>query len=348
MTPHGFLRAAAASNPTVTSRAADGAKVDVVSFTVLNKFKLTGTIDAAGEVTNVETLFPNPVLGDMTYSYKYEGYRDFDGIKFPTHIVQAEGGFPVNDFTVRAVKANADAIDLSVPAKVRAATMPAVKVETQQIGDGVWFIGGGSHHSVVVGFKDFIAVIEAPLNEDRSKAVIAEAKRLVPGKPIKYVVNTHHHFDHSGGLRTYVAEGATVVTHASNKAYFEKTFMAPAMLAPDEQSKAHKKPKIQAVSDKYVIRDGKKSIEVYNTVGDSHSTELMVAYIPSAKVLVEADSYSPLPAGVAPPTQVPPDALVLYNNIQRLKLTPDTIVGIHGAGPAPMAAFLTYVGKRPN
>src|SRR5205807_1019357 len=106
-------------------------------------------------------------------------------------------------------------------------------------------VGGGSHHSVVVAFKDFIAVIEAPLNEDRSKAVIAEAKRLVPGKPIKYLVSTHHHFDHSGGLRTYVAEGASVVTHASNTAFFEKTFMAPATIVPDAQAKARKAPVIQ-------------------------------------------------------------------------------------------------------
>ena len=120
-----------------------------------------------------------------------------------------------------------------------AAAVP-VAVQTTKLADGVWFLTGGSHHSLVVDFKDYITVIEAPLNEERSMAVIAEAKKLVPNKPIKYVINTHHHFDHAGGLRTYVAEGATIVTHDSNRGYFEKTFLAPATLAPDALSKASK------------------------------------------------------------------------------------------------------------
>jgi glyoxylase-like metal-dependent hydrolase (beta-lactamase superfamily II) len=346
MSPHGFLRAAAAANPTVSARTENGAKVDVVSFTALNKFKLTGTIDAQGNVTGVETLFPNPVMGDMVYAYTYEGYKDFGGVKFPTHIVQSEGGYPVNDIKVATVRVNANAVDLSVPAAVQSAAMPVVKVESKPLGDGVWFVGGGSHHSVVVAFKDFIAVIEAPNNEDRSKAVIAEAKRLAPGKPIKYVVSTHHHFDHSGGLRTYVAEGATVVTHASTEAFFKKTFMAPATIAPDAQAAAHKAPMIEPVRDKFVISDGAKSIEVYNTVGDTHATALMIAYIPSVKALVEADSFSPGPPGAAPPSSPDPDALVLYDSIQRLKLDVGTVVGVHGRGPVPFAEFATFVGKR--
>ena len=86
------------------------------------------------------------------------------------------------------------------------------------MGDGVWYLIGGSHHSLVVEFNDYIAIIEAPLSEERSMAVIAEAKKLVPNKPIKYLLMTHHHFDHTGGLRTYAAEGVTIVTNQSNVA----------------------------------------------------------------------------------------------------------------------------------
>jgi glyoxylase-like metal-dependent hydrolase (beta-lactamase superfamily II) len=345
MSPHGFLQAAtAAGNATVKSRTENGKKVNVVSFTAMNKFKVDGTIDSDGLVTKVETKFPNPVLGDMPYIFTYSDYKDFGGVKFPTKIVQSEGGFPVNEVTVTSVQPNVP-VDIPVPANVQSATMPVVTVATSKIADGVWFLGGGSHHSVVVEFNNFITVIEGPLTEERSLAVIAEAKKLAPNKPIKYLVSTHHHFDHSGGLRTYVAEGATIVTHASNKPYWEKTFMAPATIAPDAQSKAHKKPSIQAVTDKYVITDGKQSIEVYNTMGDQHSDELMVAYILPAKILVEADSYSPGPANAPPPNPVPPNALVLYDNIQRLKLDPVTVVGIHGRGPVPMAEFLKFVGK---
>lgn len=75
-------------------------------------------------------------------------------------------------------------------------------------------------------------VVEAPLNEARSLAVIAKVKETIPGKPIKYLVNTHAHFDHSGGLRTYVAEGATIVTHRGNEAYYKKVWAAPHTLNP--------------------------------------------------------------------------------------------------------------------
>jgi glyoxylase-like metal-dependent hydrolase (beta-lactamase superfamily II) len=199
----------------------------------------------------------------------------------------------------------------------------------------------------VVNFKDYIAVIEAPLNEERSMAVIAEAKKLVPNKPIKYVISTHHHFDHSGGLRTYVAEGATVVTHDSNRGYFEKTFQAPATLAPDALAKIPKSATIQDVTDKdkFELTDGKQTIDVYSTAGDTHTDEMLVVYLPASKILVEADSYSPQDPN-AKPTPVPPNATNLYNNIQRLKLNVATIAPIHGRGAVPYAEFLKFVGKR--
>src|SRR6185295_9133498 len=97
-----------------------------------------------------------------------------------------------------------------------------VKVESQKLADGVWLVAGGTHNSLAVEFRDYVTVVEAPLNEERSLAVIAEVNKLVPGKPIRYLVNTHHHWDHSGGLRTYVAQGTTVVTHQGNKEYYEQ------------------------------------------------------------------------------------------------------------------------------
>jgi len=345
MTPHGFVRGAlAAGNATVKSDTEGGKKVNVVSYTAMNKFKLEGTIDMQGMVTRVATKFPNPVMGDTDYAFTYSDYKDFGGVKFPMRIIQTEGGFPVNELTVANVQANAS-VDFPVPANVASASMPAVRVETSKLADGVWFLGGGSHHSLVVEFNNFITVIEGPLNEERSMAVIAEAKKLVPNKPIRYLVSTHHHFDHSGGLRTYVAEGATIVTDASNKAFFTKTFAAPAMLSPDMQSKAKKKANIQAVTDKYVITDGKQTIEVYATKGDTHTDELSMVYLPGPKILVEADSFSPGPPNAPMPSTPPPNAVTLWDNVQRLKLDVATVVGIHGRGPVPMAEFAKFVGK---
>ena len=173
-----------------------------------------------------------------------------------------------------------------------------------------------------------------------------EAKKLVPNKPIKYLLSTHHHFDHSGGLRTYVAEGATIVTHQSNVTYFEKTFQAPATISPDAQAKNPKPATFQGVTDKYVLTDGKQTIEAYATQGDTHTDELLVFYLPASKILVEADSYSPGPPNSPPPSAVPPNAITLYNNIKRLKLNVATIAPIHGRGPVPMSEFMKFIAKR--
>lgn len=337
LTPHGFVKAALAGNASSRSR-------NVVSFTALGKFVVSGTLDAQGMLSKVETIMPDPVLGDMAVVTTYADYKDYGGVKFPTKILQTQGGFPVWDLTITAVQPNAPA-DLPVPAPVQSATIPPVTVQSTKLSDGVWLLAGGSHHSLLVEFGNYLTIVEGPQNEDRSIAVINEAKKLVPNKPIRYVVSTHHHFDHSGGLRTYVAEGATVVTHASNKAYFEKSFVAPSTLVPDRQSKAKKKPSIQTVNDKYTISDGKQTIEVYSTQGDTHTDELLVAYLPGPKILVEADSFSPQAANAPPPSPAPPNAIALYNNIQRLKLDVQTIAPVHGRGAVPIAELLRFIGK---
>jgi glyoxylase-like metal-dependent hydrolase (beta-lactamase superfamily II) len=342
LTPHGFVKAAlAAGNATMK----DGdAGSHLVTFTALGKYTMTGTIDSNNMVTRVETTEANPVLGDMPVVATYSDYKDFSGLKFPTKIVQTQGGFPVWELAINNVQPNAPA-ELPVPDNVQAAPAPSVKVDSSKLAEGVWFLSGGTHHSLVVEFKDYIAVIEAPLNEQRSLAVIAEAKKLVPNKRIKYVISTHHHFDHSGGLRTYVVEGATIVTHESNKDFYEKTFQAPATLEPDAQSKSPKPGTFQLVSDRWELSDGKQKIDVYATQGDLHSDELLVAYLPGRRILVEADAYSPGPVNTPLPRPAPPNAVNLYDNIQRLKLNVATIAPIHGRGPVTIAEFRKFIAK---
>jgi len=233
-----------------------------------------------------------------------------------------------------------------VPGPVQAATLPPVQTASTKLANGVWHVAGGSHHSLVVEFNDYIAVVEAPLSEERSTAVLAEAKKLVPNKPVKYVLTTHHHFDHVGGLRTYVAEGATVVTHASNVGYFEKTLTAPATMVPDRQGKDPKPPQLQGVSEKYAITDGKQTIEVYPTAGDTHTKEYTFIYLPGPKILVEADAFSPGPPDAPPPATPPPNAVALYDEIQRLKLNVATIAPIHGRGAVPIAELRKFIGKK--
>jgi hypothetical protein len=143
----------------------------------------------------------NPVLGDTPVEIRYSDYRDFGGVMFPARIVRIQGGHPVLDITVSSVTAN-PAVNVSIPDAVRTFTPPAVNVEVEKLAGGVHYLRGGSHHSVAIDQRDHVVVVEAPQNETRSLAVIAKVKQLIPGKPIRYLVNSHSHFDHSGGLRT--------------------------------------------------------------------------------------------------------------------------------------------------
>src|SRR5262249_46556580 len=169
LTPHGFLKGALANNATVKR-----GKITQVTFTALGKYRVVGTISADNLVEKVETWLYNPVLGDMPVETVYSDYRDFDGIKFPTKIAQKQGGFPVLEQAVTSAKANIP-LEITVPDVVRQATSatPAtVQVKADKLADGVWYLTGGTHHSVLVEFADHVAVIEAPLNEDRSSALI--------------------------------------------------------------------------------------------------------------------------------------------------------------------------------
>ena len=341
LTPHGFLKAALEAGDAALTEAEEG---NVVSFTALGKYRMNGTIDANNHVTRVETAIPNPILGDMAVVATYSDYMEFDGVQFPARIRIDQGGFPVWELMVTSVMPGVS-LDLPVPDAVQAATIAPVQTMSTRLADGVWHVTGGSHHSVVVEFDEYLAVVEAPQSEERSLAVIEEAKRLAPGKPIRYLLTTHHHFDHAGGLRTYVAEGATIVTHASNVPYFEKAATAPATLMPDMQAKSGRQPTFQGVSDRFEITDGKQTIEVYATDGDTHTNEYTLVYLPGPRILVEGDAYSPGAADAPPPATPPANAVTLYEDIERLKLNVATIAPIHGRGAVPVAEFRRFVGR---
>jgi glyoxylase-like metal-dependent hydrolase (beta-lactamase superfamily II) len=323
LTPHGFLKAAMENNAT----ARKGSGGTTVSFT-MGKFKINGTVDNQNLVTRTETWLANPVLGDMPVETTYSSYKDFNGVQFPTVIVQKQGGYPVFDLTVTSVQPNVS-LNLPVPEAVKSAKLPPVNVTSQKIGDGVWFLAGGSHNSVLVEYPNYLVVIEAPNDEARSLAVIAESKKLAPNKPIKYLINTHHHFDHSGGVRTYVAEGATIVTNEINKPYYERVWKASHTLEPDRLTQNPKPATFLTVKGKYVLADGGRSIEIYPMDKDTHNVGLMIVYLPKEKVVVEADSFS-WPAGTRAGPRYHGNNVNLLRNIQQLKLDVNMLAPIHG------------------
>jgi glyoxylase-like metal-dependent hydrolase (beta-lactamase superfamily II) len=343
LTPAGFLKGAMASQATAKRRGANM----IVTFMTAGGHKVEGTINAQNLVTRTETWIDNSVLGDMPIVTTFSNYANFGGIKFPTKILQTEGGYPVLNLAVNEVKPNgATAID--VPANVRDVRVPPVKVESAQIADGVWYLTGGTHHSVLVEFKDYVVIIEAPLDENRSNALIGEVRRLAPGKPIKYVVNTHNHFDHLGGVRTFVTEGATMIAPAPNVAYYRKVFGMPHTLMPDKLSLSMKQATIEGVQTKRVLTDGTQTVELYVIPIKGHSDAMIIAYMPESKLLVEADAFVPSPLNALPSAKPDPYflpfTLDLYERLQKLQLDVGPIAPLHGRMTS-MAEMLRTIGK---
>ncbi len=343
--PYGFLRAAAAAkDSTLKSQTMGGKKYTVVSFTALNKAPVSGYLNGQSILEKVETKIDNNVLGDIAFETTFSDYKDFSGVKFPTHIVQKQGGYPVLDLMVTDVKPNAPATIQNPPAPP-AAVPPVI---SEKLGDGVYLILGG-YAALAVDFKDYIVVVEGPQNDQRAEAIITEAKRLIPNKPIKYVVNTHSHFDHAGGLRAFVAEGATVITHQINKPYFEKVWANPHVLSPDKLAQNPKKPSFKTMTEKMVLTDGSHVIELHHMQNFGHHDGMILVYLPKEKILLEADAFNP----PAQPLTKTPATLSPYNqsllaNIERLKLDVQRIIPVHYPADnrkTTMAELLTAVGK---
>ncbi len=363
--PEGFLKVALEKNATVKSEKIKGKKYTVLSFMGDNKAPVNGYINDMGYVEKVETTIDNNVLGDIVWNAIYSDWKDFGGVKFPTHIVQYQGKPEFFELNVSDVKVNAP-VDLTPPpgrgrggrgpggpggpgGRGGRGGAPAGPV-SEDLGGGYWLVTGG-YGAVIANFKDYIVVIEGPQNDMRAEQIIAEAKRLVPNKPIKYVINTHVHFDHSGGLRAFVAEGATIVTYKLNKPFYESIFKAPHTLAPDKLSQMNPQPKlkIEAIGEKKVMTDGEHEIDLYHVEGSTHNEGMIVAYLPKQKILVEADEFNVGPANAPTPAEINPYHTNLLANIERLKLDVDRIIPIHLPGDnrkVTMAELYTAAGKQ--
>ncbi|MCQ8183403.1 MBL fold metallo-hydrolase [Methylomonas sp. SURF-1] len=336
-TPQGFLRAAQKHQ----AKAETQGDHTEVSFTVGGKYRYVGTLNARNQLVNVKTWIDNPVLGDTLVETQFSDYKELDGGQFPSHIVRLAGGFPVLDINVNGVKANPP-LDLPIPPE--AAKKPAVVVAASKLADGVYYLTGGTHHSVAIEQKDHIVLVEAPLNEERSLALIEKLKEIIPNKPIKYLVNTHAHFDHAGGLRTFVDAGATIVTHEPNQSYYQKIWSNPHAINPDHLAISKKAAKFESFSGKKVLSDGKRTIEIHALADNSHNDAFVAVYLPKEKILVEADAYTPLAANAPAPSSPNPYSVNLYQNIQKLKLDVNQIAALHGPRVVTLADLRAAIG----
>jgi glyoxylase-like metal-dependent hydrolase (beta-lactamase superfamily II) len=284
---------------------------------------------------HVETKIDNPMLNDMAVAVSFTGYKDYGGVKFPSHIVQQQGGFPVLEVDINDVKPNAPVSIAAAGERGPEGGQPGTvgRLPSEKLADGVFLITGAGAASVAIDFGNYILVVEGPAGDQRAEAVIAEAKQLLPNKLIRYVVNTHQHFDHSSGLRAFVAEGATIVTQQVNKPYLEKILAAPRNYnaALNAKNKGALKVSVDPVAEKKVMTGGGHTLELYHLRGNMHNAGIIIAYLPKQKMLIQADMWGP-----PPPNQGnPPVSTYTQNfleNMDRLQLQVDRVIPIHYPG----------------
>ena len=349
ITPWGFLKGAASGTATVKTQTTGGKRYQVVTATGTAKspsgqpYKVVGYINNQNLVEKVQTWLENPIFGDMLIEAEYTHYRDgANGLKFPAQIVQKRGGWPT--FTAYILGAHANPANLqqllTAPPGGRggggapAGGPPAAGPASEKLADGVFRING-AYNSLAIEFADHILLFEpGPQNEARAQAVIAEAKRVIPNKPIRYGVISHHHFDHTSGLPAVVAEGITIVTPEVNRDFLMTTLSAPRTLAPDSMSKSGKKPVIEGFKgDKRVFQDATRTFEVHVIKGLPHADGIVIGYLPKEKILVYADMFNLPPPNDPVPNPPVVGTMVFLDNLERLKLDPDRVMSIHSLNP---------------
>ena len=363
ITPWGFLKGAAANEATAQSQTIGGRSYKVVTWMASQKapsgasYKVVGYINARNLVDRVQTWLENPIFGDMLVEALYTEYRDANGVKYPAFIVQKRGASPVFEAQILGINANpANIAQLVTPPAGGQRGGPggggppaaAQGPTSEKLADGVYRLNG-AYNAVAIEFKDHIVLFEGgPQTEARAQAIIAEAKKVIPNKPIRYSILTHHHFDHSSGLPGLVAEGITLITHENNKAFFEKALTAPRTLAPDSLSKSGKKPKIETVVEKRVLQDDTRTVEIHHVLGLPHADGMLMVYLPKEKILAYADMFN-LPTAATPVPNPPVvGTMVFLDNIERLKLEPEKILSVHTLNPdrlATLADIRSSLGK---
>jgi glyoxylase-like metal-dependent hydrolase (beta-lactamase superfamily II) len=289
--------------------------------------------DATGLPTRVVQMRDNTNLGDVAVETAFSDYKDVNGLKLPGRLVTKTDKYPTADLKIAKQGLDGEAGDLAAPAAAASAPaiagVPPAKVEVTELGKGLWFLAGQSHHSVLVEFADHLTLIETPQHDTRALAVIAKAKEIRPDKPLTQVINTHHHFDHSGGLRAAVAEGLSILTFTGNAAYYQEAVSRQHTLVPDALAKSPKPLKLETIEKDTELKDAAMTVNLFTVDGNVHADTMLMAYFPKDRLLVEADVYSPAAA-------VHPFAGNLLENIKKRNLKVDRIVPIHG-GVVPFA-----------
>ncbi|HEX9443609.1 MAG TPA: MBL fold metallo-hydrolase [Candidatus Binatia bacterium] len=298
-----------------------------------------------------EILEDDPIEGDSRYALRYSDWRKTDGVLIPYALRYELNGRPLQEERLLSVRHNVALYPetFAVPDAVRSEKADARPIASQwlirrvagnvsyqdlgrsppvemvRLADGVYSAQGTSHNSIVIEMRDHLVVVEAPLYDARSQAVIRAVKERFPGKPIRYLIPTHFHIDHAGGVRGYMAEGAIVAAPELARQFYGCMARAPHTLRPDALEKSGRLVTIESADGARALSDGSREIVIY-PLPNSHADDMQVVYLPREKILIEADLANPRQNRV----RAGPGAAELLAGIEKLGLDVATIAGIHG------------------
>ena len=367
LNPHGFVKASRlpGANPVAfwrweqIEKGRDGnvvspKKMHVVAITMFGKYRVDATINSRNQIQRLKTTVNIPALGDFNIEHESTNHLSFGNIKWPTDWHSHQGwddnwqfyrhstGHNAYGGTFTDIRPNECGDAVPVPESVAEADW-STEVTVDEIADGVYRLGGGPANSYLVEFSDFVAVFEAPGDEDRSLKVIDRITKLAPDKPIRWVIASHPHFDHIGGLRTYLHIGSTIVTHMLNLEFLNHDVLTyePRTIKPDIVSRwppteLAEGYNYEAIQENYVITDDSRILRVYYVQPLPHVAGMLMAYLPAERIAFQADLFDTH----EPPQKAQlPSMRALQTQVERMHLDVETLAPVHGE-PVPWSDFL--------
>lgn len=350
LTPWGFLRGAENNGVAVRTDVMNGTEYTVLSWMSPEdqtspsglRYTVNGYVGDDDLIARVETWVEHPFMGDFHVVQVYGDYRELDGVMVPTTIEQQRGGGGVFGVAVTAATANPSDLTALLTPPERAGGggfgggggEPPTEI-VEQLADGVWIIKGG-YVSLVAEFADHVLVFEAGQSEARGQQILDQVRALVPDKPIRYVVNSHPHSDHTAGLVPFIRAGATLVTHANNVDFLTMALSTPRTLLGEETLD----PRVEGVEGVGVYEDDAMQVELH-PVPNLHTDGMLVAYLPRQRILFQADFT--LPEAGAEPN---PFVVALAEYVDETGLDFDRYLAVHAARePQNKADLMAVLGE---
>lgn len=318
---------------------------DVIDYVSNDGARLALYIDQeTGLLSKFEGLITDRFAGDSILETQFPGQRKVGNYLVPARRVSVLNGAVTNDFGLAEVNFNAELRPemFKVPAELRA-TAAVTPAPVTKHAEKIYTTNAAGYNVLFVDFNDHIFVMEAPGTDRVSLQAIEQIKKTIPGKPIKYVAVTHHHDDHAGGIRTYMAEGATLIVAPGEQGFFRKVSAVRFNADPDTLTRSPREPKFEPLQNgKRVLTDGTTTVEIYDIGKGPHAEEMLVAYFPEHKMIYQGDLLNRPLNGDYP---IANDTSVHFLNwIDAKKLPVEVTIPVHGT-PTTIAEFRKAVAE---